>query len=81
MVLEQRGNKLLSDTDSVKSHGLVQAGQVVRWDWSIGFTVRGDKGKESDYKSLHNGVCLVHARHCTGNFMGVFFDLKNTGKI
>lgn len=31
VVLEQRGNKLISDTDSVKSHGLVQAGQVVRW--------------------------------------------------
>lgn len=43
--------------------------------------MRGDKGKESDYKSLNNRVvCLVYFRHCTNNFMCIFFDLYNTSK-
>lgn len=72
--LELQGNKLIKNTDGIKSCGLVQAWQVVRWGWSMRFMVREDKGKESDYKSLNNRVvCQVYFRHYTNNFICIFF--------
>lgn len=44
--------------------------------------MRGDEGKEPDYKSLNNRVVhLVHSRHRTNSGLCVFFDPNNTSKV